>query len=160
MNHVGDVVSMAHLLRENLLPTKEQVNNFPLCCTWDEFGGERAMLITGCKDSLSGAHEKKKVQKCEETFYINLGEKEIIQTNLQTGVISFPSTVSAVSESIALGFSQSVAVLHLLCQPNAPKGTTVRYVMPSAIAPNQRCYFYNPGIIKDEKLKLVVAAGF
>ena len=50
MNRVGNVVSTAHLLRENVLPTKEQVGKPDFCCTLNEAGGERAMLIRGCKD--------------------------------------------------------------------------------------------------------------
>ena len=50
MNHVDEVVSTAHLLRGNVLPTKEQVGKPDFCCTLNEAGGERAMLIRGCKD--------------------------------------------------------------------------------------------------------------
>ena len=50
MNHVDEVVSTAHLLRGNVLPTKEQVDKPQFCCNLDEAGGERAMLIRGCKD--------------------------------------------------------------------------------------------------------------
>ena len=50
MNHIDEVVSTAHLLRGNVLPTKEQVDKPQFCCNLDEAGGERAMLIRGCKD--------------------------------------------------------------------------------------------------------------
>ena len=38
------------LICPSFLPTKERVSKFPFCCTLNESGGERAMLIRGCKN--------------------------------------------------------------------------------------------------------------
>ena len=203
MNHVGDVVSTAHLLRGNVLPAKKQVGEPQFCRTLDEAGGERAMLIRGCKDwsicigkwkgvvkgvpgvpgikgsegspgvkgtpgvkgqpgdlcieffSLSGVQEWKRVRKQGENFRVSLSEREIVNVDLRTGVISFPSAISAVPESIALGFS--IAVLHLLCQPNTSTRMT-DHTKPSVMASSSQNY--KTRRIRCEDLTLVVAAGF
>ena len=50
INSVGSVVSTAHLIRGNVLPTKEQLKWPHKCCIVDEMAGERAILIRGSKD--------------------------------------------------------------------------------------------------------------
>ena len=50
INSAGSVVSTAHLIRGNVLPTKEQLKWPQKCCTVDEMAGERAILIRGSKD--------------------------------------------------------------------------------------------------------------
>ena len=199
MNHVDEVVSTAHLLRKNVPPTKKQVDQPQFCCTLDVAGGERAMLIRGCKDwgicigkwkgvvkgvpgvpgiggsegspgvkgtpgvkgqpgylcieffSWSGAQEWKKVNKNEENFRVSLSEKEKVYVNLRTGAISFTHAVSAVPESIVLGFS--IAVLHLLCQPNTSK-RMIDHTEPSVMVSSQKD---KPRRIRCEDLALIVA---
>jgi len=50
IDHAGRVVSTAHLIREDVIPTREQVKNTEKCCTMNEMAGERAVLIRGSQD--------------------------------------------------------------------------------------------------------------
>ena len=50
INRAGDVMSTAHLIRDDILPTGFQLNKPEKCCTMDEMKGERAFLIRGSED--------------------------------------------------------------------------------------------------------------
>ena len=50
INNAGRVLSTAHLIRGDILPTRFQVNKPEKCCTMDEMAGERAILIRGSQD--------------------------------------------------------------------------------------------------------------
>ena len=50
IHNVGRVVSTAHLIRGDVLPTTEQVINPEKCCTMNEMAGERAIVIRGSQD--------------------------------------------------------------------------------------------------------------
>ena len=104
--------------------------------------------------SLSGAEEWKRVKKRGENFRISLSEKGKVYINLRNGVISFPSAVSAVTESIALGFS--IAVLRHPCQPITSTRMT-DHTKPSVMMSSQEDKTRR---IRCEDLALVVAAGF
>ena len=50
INKAQKVVSVAYLIRENVLPKRGQVKKPDKCCTLDVQEGERAILIRGSKD--------------------------------------------------------------------------------------------------------------
>ena len=50
IDRAGCVVSTAHLIRGDVIPTRSQVNNAEKCCTLNEMAGERAILIRGSQD--------------------------------------------------------------------------------------------------------------
>ena len=50
IDHSGHVISTAHLIRGDVIPTKNQVTNPEKCCTLNEMAGERAILIRGSQD--------------------------------------------------------------------------------------------------------------
>ena len=50
INKAQRVVSVAYLIRENVLPKRGQVKKPDKCCTLDVQEGERAILIRGSKD--------------------------------------------------------------------------------------------------------------
>ena len=50
IDHAGSVVSTAHLIRGDVIPTREQVDNPEKCCTMNEIAEERAILIRGSHD--------------------------------------------------------------------------------------------------------------
>ena len=170
INNAGDVVSAAHLLQGNTLPSREQVSDPSGCCTLD--GNERAMLIRGNKDwgvcigtweenyplnklniklfCLTETQGWKSVHSYrDDTFLVELSKKIFLNVDLREGTITVRPDVAHVPESIALGFA--IAILHLLCQP-----IPVRTLEDD---PNCRCP-ENRNRIRNEKLKFTEAVGY
>ena len=50
IDHAERVVSTAHVIRGDVIPTRNQVTNPEKCCTLNEMAGERAILIRGSQD--------------------------------------------------------------------------------------------------------------
>lgn len=170
INNAGDVVSTAHLLQGNTLPSREQVSDPYGCCTLGE--DERAMLIRGNKDwavcigTWKGDHPWNKLDLklfsltetqgwksvfsyWEEKFLVELSTKISLNVDLREGTITIRPDVAHVPESIALGFA--IAILYLLCQP-----------FPSRTLeddPSCRCP-ENLNRIRNEKLKFAQAVGY
>lgn len=170
INNAGDVVSTAHLLQGNTLPSREQVSDRKGCCTLD--GNERAMLIRGNKDwgvcigtwkenydgnklhlklfSLTETQGWKSVYShSNETFLVVLSKKISLNVDLREGTIKIRPDVAHVPESIALGFA--IAILYLLCQP-----IPVRTLEDD---PNCRCP-ENLNRLRNKKLKFAEAVGY
>ena len=170
INNAGDVVSTAHLLQGNTLPSTEQVSDRKGCCTLED--NERAMLIRGSRDwgicigtwkendpwnklhiklfSLTETQGWISVSPdWKETFLVQLSKKIGLNVDLREGTIKIRPDVAHVPESIALGFA--IAILYLLCQP-----FPVRTLEDD---PNCRCP-ENLNRIRNEKLKFAVAVGY
>ena len=170
INNAGDVVSTAHLLQGNTLPSREQVSKPYGCCTLD--GNEKAMLIRGNKDwgvcigtwkendpsnklhiklfSLTETQGWKSVHSYQyEKFLVERSEKISLSVDLREGTIKIRPDVAHVPESIALGFA--IAILYLLCQP-----FPVRTLEDD---PNCRCP-ENLNRIRNKKLKFAEAVGY
>ena len=190
IDNYGNVVATSHLIDGESLPQEVQLDNKRQSCSYEPTCGERAMLVRGRHDwgivlgrwlyfkrntfggdpgylqlgcySIERDKGYMEVKRSSNSLVYSIGLPQkgntlpsgFIHVDLATGRVTVPRECENVPEALALGVS--VGVLFVLCQPYVPQDSS----MPSAPALSKARLTSRPRGFINDKLKMVVAAGF